>query len=53
MGINAQQKLKGKVIDKKTKQDISFASLYFPELEIGATADGSGEFVLELSSGTY
>ncbi|MAB47966.1 MAG: TonB-dependent receptor [Flavobacteriaceae bacterium] len=53
MGLSAQQQLKGKVIDKKTKQDISFASLYFPKLEIGATADGSGEFVLELSSGTY
>jgi len=53
MGLSAQQKLKGKVIDKNTKQDISFASLYFPELEIGTTADSSGEFILELSSGTY
>ncbi|WP_430468086.1 TonB-dependent receptor [Winogradskyella ouciana] len=52
-GINAQHTFTGKVIDNTTQQSISFATIYFPELENGTTANENGEFSIDISSGTF
>ncbi|RED45382.1 iron complex outermembrane receptor protein [Winogradskyella eximia] len=49
----AQNKIKGKVLDKTTQTAIPYATIYLPELETGTTTNDKGEFSLELSKGTY
>ncbi len=41
------QNFTGKVLDKETKQSISYAQIYFVDLKSGITADKNGNFKIE------
>lgn len=41
------QEFSGKVIDQETKEAISYASVYFVELEVGSRTDEDGTFLIQ------
>lgn len=45
---SSAQKLSGKVIDRDTKREIEFASVYLPEYQIGVICDEAGRFSFAL-----
>jgi iron complex outermembrane receptor protein len=52
--IYAQNNLKGIITDKNTNEPITFANIYIPQLEKGATTDDNGAFTLSnIPNGTY
>jgi len=46
-------KITGKVIDAKSNKPLSFASMKIVETGSGTTADGNGEFILNVKDGSY
>ena len=46
-GVNAQNKLTGKITDEKTGEAIAGATIYIPELKTGAIADGNGLYSVD------
>jgi iron complex outermembrane recepter protein len=46
-GVNAQNKLTGKITDEKTGEAIAGATIYIPELKTGAIADGNGLYSID------
>ena len=52
--LNAQNKMTGNIKDEQTKENLVNASVYIPDLRVGATADNEGNYVLEnIPNGTY
>ncbi|MCB0445446.1 MAG: carboxypeptidase-like regulatory domain-containing protein, partial [Gelidibacter sp.] len=52
--IYAQNNVKGIITDKNTNDPITFANIYIPQLEKGATTDDNGAFTLSnIPNGTY
>lgn len=50
----AQGSLTGKIIDRKTGQNLTNANVWVKELKVGIGSDNNGEFVLKnISEGTY
>lgn len=48
------QSIQGRVMDQNTKEPIPFASVYVPDLKIGAATDTTGGFIIRgLPSGTF
>lgn len=52
--LYAQNSIKGSVIDANTKQGLTFANIYFSDLEKGTSTNENGDFFLEnLPAGNY
>ena len=52
--VYSQNTLEGKVIDINTNDPISFANVYLPQLEKGASSNDDGSFkLLNIPNGTY
>ncbi|HXK00060.1 MAG TPA: TonB-dependent receptor [Gelidibacter sp.] len=50
----SQNSLSGSIIDKNTKEPLSFATIYLPKLEKGAVADMDGHYTLSnIPNGNY
>jgi len=46
-------KITGKIVDAKSNRPLSFASMKIIETGSGTTADGNGEFILNVKDGSY
>ncbi|MHC2991136.1 hypothetical protein OB13_05885, partial [Pontibacter sp. HJ8] len=51
--LQAQYKLKGRVVDEKTNEPIEFVSVYVNTTTIGATTNAKGEFALQVPGGRH
>ncbi|WP_299390861.1 TonB-dependent receptor [uncultured Gelidibacter sp.] len=52
--VYAQNTLQGNVVDKNTNEPLTFANIYVPQLEKGATTDENGSYLISnIPNGTY